>query len=642
MRARLLFTAAVLISIAGPAWAQGRELVTALSRDVAAVGESIPLIYRFVNTPEPSNMPQMIPVDGLEITFQSAQTQRSMNFSFDNSGLRDQSETAIEYMYVVRPQRPGDFTIPGFEVRVGNRTMKTKPAKLRVVGAGSPVPRAAPAQPAVPPGQQGVPIDPFQLLNQMLGGGGVQLPGMPGFPLPMPQPGGPPPSGRRDGEDFFAEMNIGTRTAYVGQVVPVDLRFFFPAGMIRDGWEPPDPQFSGDGFSVAPLGRPRQTTSERNGMDYRVYTFRTAIIPAKTGDLEIPPAKIGLQLISGAMFGRSAEEVEVVTSPGKLRVEPLPEDGRPISFSGAIGQDFELSADVDPQSAEPGEPLTFSLTVRGRGNFDAMVAPELNSTAGWRTFPPKDDFRPDEDSRFGGSKTFAFKMIARRDQTATPGAEFSYFDPDKKKYITLNVDPLPVVAKGRESADAAAGEADDASAAAPSADAAAGDAVAVEGIGGLARTLGESGAKTFVPLVRKPWFVWGVISIGLALFTALPILFWLRRRAAKNALANELRWALKQAHSALGKAADRTEFYNAAAHLVQARLAVGEGQKGRFVDTTDALRRQVQDPVLRREIESVLGRRDEMKYGGRSGGALDAAEKSRVMAVLEKFTNNHD
>lgn len=466
----------------------------------------------------------------------------------------------------------------------------------------------------------------------------IPLPGSPGFPLPMPQPGGRPPSPAGDGGEFFAEMTLGTKTAFVGQVVPVDLRFYFPADMVRDGWEPPDPQFSGDGFTVTSVGRPKQAAAERNGTNYRVYTFRTAIVPAKTGELQIPPAKVGIQLIGGGMFGRP-EEIEVATDSKKLRVEALPEEGRPISFSGAIGQDLELSADVDPAAAEAGEPLTYSLTISGRGNFDAMVAPELNSTAGWRTYPPKDEFEADDASGFGGSKTFRYKMVAKRDMTTTPGAEFSYFDPDKREYITRTVDPLPVDAKGRGSAADAPST--------PDAPASEGESAATEdaspaGLGELAESLSSKGTQSFVPLLRKPWFVWGALSVALALLSALPVLAWMRRRSARNALANELLWSLKQAQSSLGKASDRAEFYNAAAHLVQARLAVGEGKRARFVDTAAALRRQVQDAALRREIESVLGRRDELKYGGRSGGALDAAEKSRVVAVLEKFTNNHD
>lgn len=645
MKARLI-SAAVILCMTGSAWAQGRELVTALSRDVMAVGESVPLIYRFVNTPDPVDMPQTIAVEGggAEITLMGAQRQRNMNFSFGPGGLQDQSESAVEYTYIVRALRPGNFTIRSFKVEVGGRQMKTEAVKFRVVDGGAPVPRALPSQPLGSPGAS----DPFDQLNQMMNqmnqmiqGGTIQIPipmpGGSGFPLPVPQ-SGPPPTSGRDGEDFFAEMNLGAKTAYVGQAVPVDLRFYFPAGMVRDGWEPPEPQFSGDGFSVAPLSRPKQTVGEKNGAEYRIVTFRTAIIPAKTGDLEIPPATVGLQLVGGGVFGR-AEEIKVTSNAAKLRVEPLPDEGRPLSFSGAIGQELKLSSSVSPKMAEPGEPLEYTLTISGRGNFDAMVAPELNATSGWRTYQPKETFQADDATGFGGSKSFEYKIVARRDQTATPGAEFSYFDLAEKKYVTRVAEPIAVDAKGRESS---AAESEAVGSSSPAADAAKQAEAPAEGIGEAARDFASRSKASFAPLLSSPSFWWINLSIAAAFLIALPLVVWARRRAARNALSHELHWALKQAQSALAKASDRAEFYNAAAHFVQARLAVGEGKKARFIDTSAALRRRIQDPVLRREIESVLGRRDELKYGGNSAGSLDPVEKKRVVAVLDKFAANHD
>jgi hypothetical protein len=642
MKARLI-SAAVILCMTGSVWAQGRELVTALTQEEASVGDSVVLIYRFVNTPNPSNMPQSISVDGLDVTFMTARTEDQLNFSFGRGGLRGQPTKAMEFMYKVTALEPGVHTIPSLTIDVGGKSMKTKSVKLRVLDRGTPVPRALPAQPMGPPSTS----DPFDQLNQMMNqmnqmmqGGTIQIPipmpGGPGFPLPMPQPGRVPRSSGRDGGDFFAEMNLGAKTAYVGQAVPVDLRFYFPAEMVRDGWEPPPPQFSGDGFSVASLSPPKQTDGERDGAQYRIVTFRTTIIPAKTGDLEIPPATVGLQLIGG--FGRP-EEIKVTSNAAKLRVDPLPEEGRPLSFSGAIGQDLKLSSSVSPKSAEPGEPLEYTLTISGRGNFDAMVAPELNAISGWRTYQPKETFQADDATGFGGSKSFEYKIVARRDQTVTPGAEFSYFDLAEKKYVTRVAEPIAVDAKGRESS--AAESASDGSSP-PAAGATERAEALAQGIGEAAKDFASRGKESFAPLLSSPSFWWINLSIAAAFLIALPLVLWARRRAARNALSHELHWALKQAQSALAKASDRAEFYNAAAHLVQARLAVGEGKKARFIDTGAALRRQVEDPMFRREIESVLGRRDELKYGGSSTGSLDPVEKNRVVAVLDKFSANHE
>jgi hypothetical protein len=118
----------------------------------------------------------------------------------------------------------------------------------------------------------------------------------------------------------------------------------------------------------------------------------------------------------------------------------------------------------------------------------------------------------------------------------------------------------------------------------------------------------------------------------------LPVLLWLRRRRAKLALAAEIESALRQAKSGLHKAADKTEFYNAAAHFVQARLELLNGSAGTVPDAAAALQQRVSDPMERRELQSVLARRDELKYGGgAAGGALPDDERRRIVSLLEKF-----
>jgi hypothetical protein len=114
----------------------------------------------------------------------------------------------------------------------------------------------------------------------------------------------------------------------------------------------------------------------------------------------------------------------------------------------------------------------------------------------------------------------------------------------------------------------------------------------------------------------------------------------MRRRRLQSARTSELEWALRQARSALQKASDRTEFYNAAAHFVQARLELLNGSAGTVPDAAAALQQRVADPLERRELQSVLARRDELKYGGGAGSALGEDERRRIVALLEKFAAN--
>ncbi|MEI8312032.1 MAG: BatD family protein, partial [Verrucomicrobiota bacterium] len=126
-------------------------------------------------------------------------------------------------------------------------------------------------------------------------------------------------------------------------------------------------------------------------------------------------------------------EVTLKTKPVQIEVQPLPKDGRPEDFSGAVGK-FSMEATVSPKKVSAGEPVNLKVAVSGQGNFEGMGAPALTGDEGWRSYPPSDKFQSTDSIGFTGEKTFEFALIARQDQTRTPGARFSYFDPSTGKY----------------------------------------------------------------------------------------------------------------------------------------------------------------------------------------------------------------
>ena len=619
-----LFLAALFLA-GGSAHA---EVLTVLSRNETEVGQPVVLLYRFVNTEQPEDMPDpTIMVNGLQIRFQGASRQNNFSFNFGGGGGQNRSESVFEYTYAVTPLQPGQFTIPGFEVRVGGKTVRTKPAKLKVFGAGGAL---SPPQsvPQVPPG----------ILPQ------------PAQPLPAPggRPTGPPD---REGEPYFAELLMTSKPVYVGEVVPVDIRFYFRGDVPLSDVQ--HPTFSGDGFTAVPLGEPQQNEQMVGNLPYRVITFRSAITAVKTGEIEIPPVTMTGRMVVSAVppgfdaffdqffrnmpmpgMGR-AEPVEVSTRGRTLKVLALPKEGRPADFSGAVGQ-FTLEPSADPTAAGPGEPVTLSLAVSGRGNFDAMSPPTLKDAEGWRTYAPKEKFDKDDAVGSAGTKTFDFKMVARSNQTQTPGAEFSYFDPRKKEYVTLKAEPQLVDAAGRDGGEPEGDTLPPVASSAPGSGAAA--QAPADDIAAPAVALASSHGRGFLPVIHSPWFrVLNLVLLALAI-VVLPVLLWLWRRRLKMARITELEWALRQAKSALHKAADKTEFYNAAAHFVQARLELLNGNAGTVPDPAAALQQRVSDPMERRELQSVLARRDELKYGGGAAtGALPDDERRRVVSLLEKF-----
>ena len=621
---RLLAVAALFLLAAGTVRS---HVTTSLSSQTGQVGVPLQLQYQFSNVGQPADMPRSIMVDGLDIRLTGTSRRVEM--------VNLQTTSIFIYAYTIMPNRPGNFTIPGFAVQADGRQVRTQAVSLRVAGPGGSMPP--------PPGP-----------------GGQRL--MPGSPMPQQQlPLQRPPSGSSSGRTsprtgngepapYYGEIVMGEKkAAYVGEVVPVELRFYFRTDLRFDNLQ--RPTFGGDGFTAAPLSEPEQTEQYIDDIPYNIVTFRSAITPAKSGPLAIPPAQMqGRMVAPGGPTGLDpffdqffqnfpmpgigrAENIQATTSERQLEVQPLPKEDRPENFSGAVGQ-FTMEASADPKQAGAGEPVTLALTIEGRGNFDAMGPPTLTGADGWRSYAPKESFDGNDAIGFGGTKTFEVSMVAREDRTATPGAEFSYFDPLKKKYITLQTEPVAVTAAGSASA------AESTAAAGANQEDTASPAGALNDIAAPAVALSPH-TPGFRPWVTSDWFHLLNFAVLSALIVSIPYLIWMRRRAKKDARTVELESSLRVAQAAWQKATDPREFYAAAGQFMVARLALWDDKPATLVDADEALMRRIADPVERRELQSVLAKRDELQYGRTSGSALDPEERRRVTGLLEKLAKHH-
>ena len=425
-------TLAALLGLAMVRCASADVTVTSeLSRPEVAVGEMVELQVR-VNGAQGAEVPQELPVEGLQIRLTGQSTQVQMvNFKVSSSVL---------YSYAILPMQAGNFTIPSVPVSAGGRQFRT-PA-LRLTVHDRPASTAATPTPYIPAPQVIPPFPPY--------------PQQPGARIPRPQQ--PQASGRI----AFGEINCPKRSLYAGEMVPVEIRYYFDARypvQIRGKVD-----FGSEGILVERFPDPKESREERDGIEYNVLTFRTLLSAVKPGAIDIPPAKIDSQIqMPGAlppgfddpvfrqlMGGQSpftqSKDVAVKTSPLHLEILPLPKEGRPASFAGAVGQ-FDLDAVVQNPRPAPGDPVTLTIKIGGKGNFNGMGAPVLTGTEGWRSYPPTDKFDSSGSSdgfAYTGVKSFDFTLIAQEARQSSPGSEFSYFDPSTAKYVTLSTKPLPV------------------------------------------------------------------------------------------------------------------------------------------------------------------------------------------------------
>jgi len=432
MKSRFFRTLTLLLFLSMGVSLRAEEIsVTAgLSRSEVNSGDMAELQIK-VSGAQRADVPQQIPVEGLNVRLTGQSTQVQMvNFKVTSS---------VVYSYIVMPLRTGHFTIPSVTVSADGGKFRTQslPFSVRDSSGPSSSGGVGATSPSMQPQNSGVP-------------------GMVGSSRPRPAPSRP------DLEKVaFGEIDCSKKTVYAGEMVPVEIRYYFDArysAQVRGRVD-----FGGEGVLLERFPDPKEGREERNGILYNVLTFRSLLSGVKPGLVDLKPAKLDCeiqlpgelppgfddpvfqQLLGGqARFGQT-REVAVKTAPLHLEVLPLPKEGRPPAFTGAVGQ-FDIDMIVSNPHPAPGDPVTLNVKIGGKGNFKGMGPPVLTGIDDWRTYPPTDKFDSSDELAYTGVKSFDFTLIAQKAAHFSPGAEFSYFDPQSGKYQTLTVKPLPLEA----------------------------------------------------------------------------------------------------------------------------------------------------------------------------------------------------
>lgn len=196
------------------------------------------------------------------------------------------------------------------------------------------------------------------------------------------------------------------------------------------------------------------TTEVYNGKQYRVGVLkRAALFPSQTGELTISPFELNVPIqiekkkktgnsffddfFNDPFFNREMVDYAVKSNSVKINVLPLPEE-KPESFSGAVGS-FSLTSDLNKLNVKTNEPVSLKINISGTGNIQLLDVPEIKLPAGIEKYEPKETDQINRKSKISGRKTFEYLIIPRTSgKKEIPPVDFTYFDPDKKIYVTLS------------------------------------------------------------------------------------------------------------------------------------------------------------------------------------------------------------
>jgi hypothetical protein len=595
------------------AFADSPSVTAVLNSSEAMVGETVQLQIRLTGA-RGANAPEDIAVDGLEIH----RTGTSQHFEVNNFNVT----SSVIYDYTVLPLKAGTFTIPPQPIRVGSNSLRTPALTLHVAASQN---QQATRNPS---GAQAA-VDTNKLV--------------------------------------FAELIVPKKSAFVGEIVPVQIRLGFDPRAHPRLIEPPE--ITGQGFTAQKLQQSGENLETINGRTYDVVGFKTAIAAARAGRFEIGPVKAKAQILAARRpsssrsrspfdlfnlddpfsdpffanpFSQLGEqrEVEISSEPVDFEVKPLPPNAPP-SFSGAIGN-FTMTTDAKPKSLQVGDPITVTSTISGRGNFDRINAPVVEDDRGWHKYPPSSKFKQDDEVGISGAKNFETVLSPNEKKQSVPTLAFSYFDPVKEQYVTLRSDPIAISVQG--GAVAAASPARVSPGSSPPATTTAAPASQAKPADILYQLTERGGiVRSFVPFYARPIF-WAAQIV--LLFVLLGFVGWKFRRARIDsreaqriaALHHEAAELMRKLHR--GDASPR-EYYAEASRVVRVKAALASGSRRidpNTVDVETAADTFGLNGDSRERLRRLFEQSDELQYSGAYNGSGKISPENR-RDVLELIEN---
>ena len=194
------------------------------------------------------------------------------------------------------------------------------------------------------------------------------------------------PAGTASQSDPIMTLEVAKREFYLGEVVPITANLYIHRRTLlrRVGLiELPKDNFAIQRFPL----QGEENAITMGGVPYRALAYHSTLSALKPGKFKLGPATAEIMIEVMVPDDRFQHPFFSQTEPRKVRptcndievnVLPLPTEGRPANFSGAVG-DFEISLTAQPDEVAVNDPVSVEMVITGSGNFDALTTP----ACGW-------------------------------------------------------------------------------------------------------------------------------------------------------------------------------------------------------------------------------------------------------------------
>ena len=263
------------------------------------------------------------------------------------------------------------------------------------------------------------------------------------------------------GKDLFLKVIPSKKTVYVGEQIVLTYKLYtkVPVSSLSVSKSPSYAGFWTKDVTDNNGGTLRQSSEYVNGVEYTTAEIqKIVLVPQRGGNLSLEPmsiecvAQIRTQnsrqsndpfdiFFNDPFFNRNVTNVrkELSSNSVSIEVKNLPENGKPASFAGAVGN-YNFKSDIDKTQLKTNEAFTLTLTVTGTGNIELLQMPEPVFPPDFEVYDPKITTSTNNTANgLSGTKKAEYLVIPRRagNFNLTP-IEFSYFNPSNGTYSSIN------------------------------------------------------------------------------------------------------------------------------------------------------------------------------------------------------------
>lgn len=392
----------VLLFWTGLLFAQDAKFTVSVSKNTVGTGEQFEVTFS-----TDANGDRFIPP-----SFSGFQVLSGPNESTSMTSINGNTTVSSSVSYILMAVREGEFTIGPATIEVNGRKLSTNAIKIKVV-KGQPVPQNSAAQNA--------PDNTVEAANT------ADLSKL-----------------------LFLKAVVDKNNIYQGQQLVLSYRLYTRIDILQSQVDKlPDLT----GFWNEDIKNKQQQVTWRietnKGVRYNVADIKkTVLFPEHAGNLTIDPFAMTFVVkqpapardIMDQFFGSYKQvKYQAKSTPLVIHVRPLPENGKPESFAGAVGS-FKIEASVDRTKLKANESLNYKVKVTGSGNIKLLKTLNTVFPEDFDKYDPKiADSVTEDENGVAGTRTYNYLLIPRHKGDFTIGPlKFAYFNPVTNKYVSVS------------------------------------------------------------------------------------------------------------------------------------------------------------------------------------------------------------